>query len=317
MLFFQGFTLDTLLGTISVLLGVVALFLGGTAYKEYKGINKSLNDTKTFGDSCEDSSQKAGRDIINNNCDTEALMKMTSDNFEICLNHAYDMFKEQSNTNLKSIIEETKRIVNEQKPNLAGLTKIDWINIYFESAKNTSDEYMQRIWAKVLAKEMEHPGSFSYKTLDVLKNMSSNDFHLFERMCSLSVDNRILQEDIYAKYGLRYLDLIKMSENGLLSMHFTTSKITINPKESINSMCGDVFVIIENESDEEIKYSLEVYLLTSAAVELKNIVEFNTNINFMKDYVAEVQKKSSKVKISLHRIIKIEGSVVTFQQDEL
>lgn len=37
------------------------------------------------------------------------------------------------------IINETSRIVRENKINLGAYTKIDWINVYFEKAKNTSD----------------------------------------------------------------------------------------------------------------------------------------------------------------------------------
>ena len=55
---------------------------------------------------------------------------------------------------------------------------------------------MQGIWAKVLAKEMSEPDSFSYKTLDVLKNMTSKDFYLFEKLCSIQFNGCIYKEKI-------------------------------------------------------------------------------------------------------------------------
>lgn len=80
---------------------------------------------------------------------------------------------------------------------LSGSTKLDWINIYFESAKNAADTYMQNVWAKVLAKELESPGTFGYKTLDVLKNMFRADFILFEKMCSVQVRGAIVRGNAY------------------------------------------------------------------------------------------------------------------------
>ena len=65
--FFQEFNFDTLLALISCIAGVVALFLGGTAYKNCKNIKDSFNDKKEFEDNSQDHSQRAAGDIINNN----------------------------------------------------------------------------------------------------------------------------------------------------------------------------------------------------------------------------------------------------------
>ena len=132
MSFFRGFTLDTLLGCVSCVLGFIALFIGTKAYKKCKIIQSSLNDHKEFNDSSSDHSQRAAGDIINNSCDVEVLTNLTAANFEASLKQAYSVFEQQTSTNLQQIIEQTKQIIQEQKPNIAGLTKIDWINIYFE-----------------------------------------------------------------------------------------------------------------------------------------------------------------------------------------
>jgi len=51
----------------------------------------------------------------------------------------------------------------------------DWFVRFFEDAGNISDEKMQEIWAKVLAGEIKQPGSFSLRTLEVLRNLSSDE----------------------------------------------------------------------------------------------------------------------------------------------
>lgn len=317
MAFYQGFSLDTLLGVISVLLGVVALILGGKAYHNCKDIRKSYNDKKKFGDNCEDNSQKAGGDIINNSCDTEALAKVSAANFEVVLKHAYDVFDQQAKSNLQQIIEETNRIIQEQKPNIAGLTKVDWINIYFESAKNTSDEYMQKVWARVLAKEMECPGSFSYKTLDVLKNMSADDFKLFEKMCSFGIDNVLLSDDIYTCRGLTYVDRLKLKELGLLSFEESSSTYLIQARGSSPLVYGDFCILIGNPNDEKITVKSNVFVFSSVAKEIKVVAKYCTIKECAVDIMNVLHKANPKAHLTLHEFIADEKGIKRYQEEDI
>jgi len=310
--FFQGFTLDTLLGCISCVLGIIALLIGTKAYKECKVFESSLNDRKEFKDNSSDCSQRAAGDIINNTCDVEALTNLTAANFEASLKQAYSVFDQQAKNNLQQILEQTKRIIQEQKPNIAGLTKIDWINIYFESAKNTSDEYMQNIWALVLAKELESPGSFSYKSLDVLKNLSSDDFICFEKLCSLEINGWILQEDIHSKHGLSYLELVKLSEYGLLNMGLTQNTFTISAHSSINITYKQLLLLLENTTDDEISIAPSVFLLSSVAKELLTVANVSMDEEYAKECAQFLASLNNKVKITLHKINYISENEINF-----
>lgn len=316
MSFSRGFTLDTLLGCVSCILGFIALFIGTKAYKKCKIIQSSLNDHKEFNDSSSDHSQRAAGDIINNSCDVEALANLTAANFEASLKQAYSVFEQQTSTNLQQIIEQTKQIIQEQKPNIAGLTKIDWINIYFESAKNTSDVFMQSIWAKLLARELECPGSFSYKTLDVLKNMSSDDFHSFEKLCSLEIEGWIFQEDLHSKYGLSYMELIKLSEYGLLNMGLSQNTYKLAPKDVINIVYNALLIRLENTSDEEISIQNSVFLLSTVAKELLTIATITTSEEYAKDCVTFL-KRNDRIKVTLHRINYRTEKEINFQLENL
>ena len=152
--FFQGFNFDTLLALISCIAGVVALFVGGAAYKNCRIIKNSFNDKKEFEDNSQDHSQHAAGDIINNNngiSDTQlmtftsALSTLSNDNFSKAMDQMYATFRMQTDENMKQIVSEAERIVRDSKWQIAGYTKVDWINIYFESAKNASDTYMQGV----------------------------------------------------------------------------------------------------------------------------------------------------------------------------
>src|SRR5680860_1515937 len=56
----------------------------------------------------------------------------------------------------------------------------DWINEFFNIAENVSNTEMQLIWAKILSNEVQKPGTFSKRTLNTLRLMSSTEAKAFE-----------------------------------------------------------------------------------------------------------------------------------------
>jgi Protein of unknown function (DUF2806) len=60
----------------------------------------------------------------------------------------------------------------------------DWTSRFFEECQDISDAQMQQIWAKILAGEVARPGSFSPRTLTVVRDLTTKDAILFARLCS-------------------------------------------------------------------------------------------------------------------------------------
>ena len=77
----------------------------------------------------------------------------------------------------------------------------DWFNIFEKEASQKSSEDIQHRFAKVLAGEIEKPGSHSIKTVKALGDMNQAIAELFQRLCSMSV----VFEDFFAKsaYDIR------------------------------------------------------------------------------------------------------------------
>ncbi len=311
--FLQGFNLDTLLALISCITGFFALFLGGTAYKNCR-INKNfLKQNKKFDDGSTDNSVSVGGDYTHNEGISETglitvmdkMKDMTSVSFSTALDNAYTMFQAKCDENLHQIIDETQRIVAEQKLNIAGYSKLDWIHIYFESAKNTSDTYMQQIWARVLAKELSTPDSFSYKTLDALKNMSENEFKLFEKLVTLSVSGALVKGDYLNKYELNWMNLQKLKEYGLISLDDSERPISTEANNTAIQILNNQYLILfTNKQNVKREKKISCYLLTSVAKELQAVVSKETPELFAIDIVLEIQKEieSKEYGVSLHRI---------------
>jgi len=62
----------------------------------------------------------------------------------------------------------------------------DWISKLTNYAESASTEKMQKLWGKVLAGEVTTPGSFSLKSLDILKNMTQQEADAFQSACSIA-----------------------------------------------------------------------------------------------------------------------------------
>lgn len=61
----------------------------------------------------------------------------------------------------------------------------DWFNVFEKEACQKSSEDMQQRFARVLAGEIEEPGSYSIRTLNVLGELNQTAATLFKRLCSM------------------------------------------------------------------------------------------------------------------------------------
>lgn len=232
---------------------------------------------------------------------------------------AYAQFEQKTTDNLHQIIKETHRIIEENSIQLGAYTKIDWINVYFENAKNTSDTYMQNVWAKVLAKELAFPGSFSFKTLDILRGLSTDEFKLFEKLVSLSLNNYIF-DNAQLKKHITWLKCLQMEELGLLNLNPSEHTITIPSQDCRKLLLGNnVFALfLNNKKESEEKVKSNVYVLTSSAEELKVIIE-PTNQNEYFVEIAKILKEKWKpqVNVTLHKVNWVVGTNFSYDETDL
>ena len=322
--FFDEFNFDTLLALISCVAAIVALFVGGTAYSKSVKNKNSLNDSKQFDNHSNDYSQRSGGDIINNGITssqlqiiTNSMLDLTKANFSETLNNTYKLLHDEHERNLQNIIDETAKIIEQNKLNIAGYTKIDWINIYLENARITCDPYMQQIWAKVLAKELSQPCSISFKTIEVLKNMSFQEMKLLEKVSTISLNWVILKGEYLNEIGLEWTILQRMREYGLISLEASTRTIFFENNEGVQFINDQYLIKFERNENRDVKF--ECFILTSAAVELINLVNTvtpkETAIKLAKEMKQAINNYN--VKIVLHKILGIEGNMYKYDDEDL
>lgn len=109
----------------------------------------------------------------------------------------------------------------------------DWTARFFNDVQDVSSEEMQTLWAKVLAGEVERPGSTSIRTLGVLRNLDQSIALLFQDLCSISISvadpttgkiNEARAPFVAGynngagleQFGVDYGDLLVLNEHGLV-----------------------------------------------------------------------------------------------------
>lgn len=147
--------------------------------------------------------------------------------------------------NQRIIYQEQKRLENirsvvnkaalelEDKEVPATASDHDLVARFFNEVQDVSSEGMQILWAKVLAGEVERPGSTSSRTLGILKDLDQTTANLFAKLCSVCVfvlpeagrnmfDARVPSlgknagENSLADYGLAFRTLNRLNEHGLI-----------------------------------------------------------------------------------------------------
>lgn len=66
----------------------------------------------------------------------------------------------------------------------------DWFHQFIQLSENTSSKMMQALWGKILAGEIANPGTFSFKSLTILKRMTNKEAIAFQHACQLAMTKR-------------------------------------------------------------------------------------------------------------------------------
>jgi hypothetical protein len=156
----------------------------------------------------------------------------------------------------------------------------EWIDRYFDSIQDISNEDLQELWAKVLAGEIKKSSSFSLRTLDILKNMTTDEAEIFAKVAKISIDMGtacILINDLNLLsqyYELSYSDILLLNDIGLLNSKDTLvyQFDPIKKASSTGFSIGNLVAIISYGSNTP-NLSIKSFALTKSGTDLCRLVE--------------------------------------------
>jgi len=207
--------------------------------------------------------------------------------------------EERRQINIEQIILKTLPFVkNKKSSNLQ--PEEDWVTDFFETVQDTSDEHMQFLWAKLLANEVDKPGSYSRRAVNAIKLLSSQEASLFSLLCNClweihpgetrsdlvlikNSDNKGYYSD--TTWGFDGSLLRHLEDLGLVHETF----MVLEKDESYNiSYFGKNHEIGTNENALE----MELVRLSTVGAEIYNVVMTNKNEEYYRftiDYLKKIE----------------------------
>lgn len=193
----------------------------------------------------------------------------------------------QKQINLDSIISKSIEFIEKNSTVTEETVDTDWMTRFINISQDVSNEEMQILWSKILSDEVVKPNSYSIRTLETLRNISSNEAKLFSKFVNLSIklsgtfmvvnDKEYLNENGISLHDINLLKELNLINTDLNYSIFSGGKIEIP--------YADKVMFINNRSQN--KLSFNIITLTRIGSEIYNLIE--------KDYKTSILENIGKV----------------------
>ncbi|WP_185748411.1 DUF2806 domain-containing protein [Herbaspirillum sp. SJZ107] len=169
----------------------------------------------------------------------------------------------------------------------------DWLNVFEGEAAQVSSEHAQKVFAKILAGEINRPSSFSKKTLKLISQLDNSAAQLFSLACSMSVslqipghiiDARVLGlgrigQNSLATYGMPYGAVVILQEYGLIVSDlagysdYQLSQVVDGTVSLPLTHQNEHWALVKQQGQARTEMRLEGMQFTASGRELLSIVE--------------------------------------------
>lgn len=243
----------------------------------------------------------------------EKLSLMSSGNDALKNNHSLEKrtqqrveFKEQKRQkNIESITQKAVENLESECSVSDSPVDEDWTARFFNYAEDISNENMQELWGRILAGEVKKPKSYSLRTLDVLRNLSTEEAEIFIKFGSLAVmsqgsafllnfnSEKLLRD----KYHFQLEERLLLQELGLLSstdLRFNIEKTADEKKQAV-LVTNDTIIIQEklaNKPDQKI----DVIVFTKIGKELLQLIKEKTDIDYIQLLATKLDRVNGPIK---------------------
>ncbi len=219
-------------------------------------------------------------------------------NIECVCENAYDY--------LKTVVSEEENIIDDYED--TDPIDASWSSDFFKCAAEISDKDLQRIWGKLLTREVRSPQSYSLRTLQVLRYLSKNEALLFQSICSFVINHEFifLTNEICRKFGIKYSDILKLEECNLIHATFKQIKVANLYNDSL------YMHVAMNDSDSKIE--IKVIKLAEAGKQLLGIVDFQKNNEYFVYVCNEIKRRLTRYSYGLYKIQSFTSKSITYDE---
>jgi hypothetical protein len=194
-----------------------------------------------------------------------------------------------------------------------------WTMRFLGYAEGMGDPYLQELWGKVLSGEVQQPGSYSLRTLDVLSAMTQKEAELFVEACKFLVWHAgalFVPRDVHCfLHGspLNYAAFSHLAEIGL----FFQGDIGIHPfrdgaGETYFGFSDGALAVTKGQPHPRVADGLNIWLLTESGKDILRFFSWQTPDGYVEKFregIRQLNNWESRLgKISDYSNLKFEES---------
>lgn len=220
--------------------------------------------------------------------------------------------------NIETIFQKTYNELENKELKSDDKVDNDWITRFIDIAENISNDDLQTLWSKILANEIIEPKSYSLRTLDVLKNLSTHEAKLFEKASNYVVNDTFLlsETDNIHNYPIPYYNIILLSECGLIKDEpFLTYNIELKNFPEKVLEYGNYLLVCDSSIEKKVQ--IEIYPLTSTGKELYKIINCEISKDFFIEVAKSLSEKDKKSSFSIHEIVSKEQEGISYKKSSI
>lgn len=204
--------------------------------------------------------------------------------------------EEKRQRNIESVVRQAAEELGEKEVDAADIDH-DWTAAFFADVQDVSSVEMQQIWAKILAGEVERPGTTSIQTLSVLKIMSKRDAELFQNVARFAIGDFIINEervvDRLSDFP-NYVSFMRLESLNLVQIGPFLSASWENKGERFIDD-HDIVYRVYNENRSELNLSISIYALSYPGREIYRIIKPDKHPYCLGEFARHLQKHGAKL----------------------
>lgn len=183
----------------------------------------------------------------------------------------------------------------------------DWLRRWRDIVGEVSSESLQYIWGRLLAGEVKSPGTHSLRTMDIIRNLSSDDAQLISKLAPLSIHGFIAVDSdrnndlTLVNAGISFPQFMYLEEIGILNG--VTGGLT--KSWSNNNGVDSYLALLEiknlglvlSHPDINAKASTDGFALTLAGRQIISLCDFEGSSDYLCAFGVRLKKNGFKAEI--------------------
>ena len=179
-----------------------------------------------------------------------------------------------------------------------------FFNHWRTEAELIEEEDLRNFWAHLLVEETKKPNSISPRTLEVAKNLSTQEAQIYERMMQYCFDDTIIVNSEDYPLGGEYSDILSLQDAGIIGQisnrwYKGVDLPGMPDKHVFMPIPGYNFILTASV----IKLTFRCHFLTTAGKQLLSILHIQKPLDNIKIIAKEISRQNNSVMIKLHSYI--------------